>query len=75
MTIKVLSCNFYNNKTGTGFIETRLKRLRNVNRADNPARRENNKTTPLRSPKHSVSQKRPQVNTSASYIFNEAECQ
>ena len=45
MTIKVLSCHFYNNKTGTGFIKTRLKRLRNVNRANDPARRENNKTT------------------------------
>jgi hypothetical protein len=71
---KIFSSHFYDQATGSGFIETRLKRLREVNRDE---RRRNR---PIKDPTNPVPKKRritkrPHVKSNADYIFNEAECQ
>jgi hypothetical protein len=69
---KVYSSHFYNQSTGSRFIEARLKRLRESNR---DGRRRN---IPLQDPLNPVSKKgsinkRPNVKING-YIFNEVEC-
>jgi hypothetical protein len=69
---KVYSSHFYNQSTGSRFIEAKLKRLRESNR---DGRRRN---IPLQDPLNPVSKKgsinkQPNVKING-YIFNEVEC-
>ncbi|XP_032789783.2 uncharacterized protein LOC116926976 isoform X1 [Daphnia magna] len=70
---KVFSCHFYNQTTGSGFIETRLKRLREVHREEPRRKRPTQDSSPIQ--KKPRVTKRPHVKKNADYIFNEAECQ
>lgn len=71
---KVFSCHFYNQTTGSGFIETRLKRLREVHREE-PRRKRPTSQDSSSIKKKPRFTKRPHVKKNADYIFNEAECQ